>query len=199
MLSVVNQIEACRDWRKRTRDFDAIDLVVFHRISLAKDGPEEYPDVAPLSDEETDAAAIAARFRDTRRYRPGAYTGGEMPYQVIIGTDGAVFQAAELSDNAPHARIYNERSIGVGVVGDFRRYMPTDRQVASCVLVGAAMVAAGLDLNGHDELPGAARPGKECPGRWFDMVQLRSVARALAAMLRKDNELSMLQEAGFVI
>ena len=116
---------------------------------------------------------------------PGSYTGGEMPYSLVVLPGGRVEQALEISDVGPHARRWNIPTIGVCALGDFRKHNPGHMQWAAAldlcawlsVWLGAHPKTAVM---GHDERPGAtASPGKRCPGvRWpMELFRRESEAR----------------------
>ena len=207
-------VDACDDGKEHDLDINAIHLSIWHRISFARDGLAQredgrrhWPDVSPIKDDELTAILMAERFSDTRRVvpgekhwadRPGAWTGGETPYTVLILTDGSIEQALKFQDRGAHARRWNSVGVGVAVVGDFQRGAPTAEQWVSCVELGAALHAWGCAEKGHTELPGASRdPTKECPGRHFDMDALRyEILQHPFSRLDHDQAVEILRTAG---
>ena len=177
-LLIRNRIAECNDGKHRSRNFENVDRLIVHRIgaSLGADGP-----------------TIAAAFRDQSRFAAGSYTGGEMPYHFVIRENGTVDQCLTLGDNAPHARRFNVSGLAVGVIGDFRRHAPTPEQWQALREFCGLWLLYGLDVYGHDELPGGSKnPAKQCPGRFLDLPTLRIEASSFA-----DNEAqALLQMSG---
>ncbi len=70
---------------------------------------------------------------------------------------------------------YNNYGIGICIVGNFMKYIPTDRQFYSLqVLVQVLQEQYGIQAQrviGHGEIP---KEYTECPGKLFPMRQLRS-------------------------
>lgn len=156
------------------RQLDRITRHAMHRISLAHDwGGGVYHDVRPVPDYELTGWALRERFADTRKYRPGAYTGGMTPYPFLLLPSGEIHQLLEVGVIAPHARRWNLAALATSLVGDFREHAPTPEQWGSIVEWCALWHAWGLSTWGHTEMPGASSPGKACPGSRFDMDKLR--------------------------
>ncbi len=196
MLKIRNLIDECKDGRRHDRPLSKINLVVVHRISRAEDRDEALG-VEPIPDELLTGPLVAEWFRDVRPFRPGAYTGGETPYALVVRTDGTVDQCARLDDQTPHARCWNASGLGVAFAGDFRARHPTPQQVATAEeLLGLLAAAFGAEVKGHTELPGAAEPGKECPGEHFHLDHVRARAQALAEGTTPSNAIEKLREYG---
>lgn len=109
--------------RDHSRPMEKIDTMVFHRIHVG--------------DPENDDAEALAKFFAEYNKRPSGRLGW-MPYSFVIpkkqpgGQVVIVEQACPLWSITPHALAWNERSVGVGVVGDFRKRPPTVKQKAAC-------------------------------------------------------------------
>lgn len=107
----------------KTRAISDIDTAIFHRIHVGN----------PESD---DAAAIAKFFMDEGKKWIGTH---HMPYPFIIpraqpsGRLVLVEQCVPLWAVTPHAKAWNTRAVGIGVVGDFRKQAPTAKQKAACL------------------------------------------------------------------
>lgn len=160
--------------RLETRTRKEITGLVIHRIEVSQEDPSFH-----------DSPEEIARF--FREHPIGVEaTGGAMPYPLLIAPDGAVTQTLPLLQIAPHAAAHNPMTIGVGLVGDFRRVPPSAAQRRSLVQVCATLlVQLRLDcaaVYGHDELQHGSRdPDKECPGRMLPMAELRREIGALPA------------------
>jgi hypothetical protein len=122
---------------------------------------------------------------NTAKYEAGSYTGGAIPYPLLVKTSGIVQQLCPLSYNTPHAAPWNTPSVGIAFVGDFRYHSPTDRQWEMAKFLGAVFLHHGLELFGHTELP-IKSTSKVCPGSYFDMDALRREAGAFL-VLHKDS------------
>jgi hypothetical protein len=105
-------------------------------------------------------------------------TGGVMPYPLLIAASGVVTQTVPLLRVTPHARAHNPRSLGVGLIGDFRQRPPPAPQrqalVELCAELLMALSLVPAAIVGHDELAGGSvDPDKECPGRFLPLEPLR--------------------------
>lgn len=155
-MIVLDRIAECTDGHYRDIDPTGISLACVHRIDVGETAGE-----------------IAHRFRtDLARY-----TGGEMPYALILRRDGVWEQALRLYDYAPHARKWSRRAIGLGIVGDFREHRAPDAQLIGLwhMLQSLRDMLGGADkIVGHDELAGGSRdPLKSCPGWHLQVSDLR--------------------------
>jgi hypothetical protein len=123
----------------------------------------------------------AERFDRFHREVRG-WSGG-LGYHFVIGNgrgsgDGEIETGPRWLEqqSGAHAGIteYNQYGIGVCLVGDFTDSRPTERQMQALVaLCRYLMKQCNIDADhvyGHRELPGATT---ECPGKQFDMDELR--------------------------
>jgi len=91
-------------------------------------------------------------------------------YHYVIHSDGSVFQGRPIDTVGAHARGYNERSVGICVVGNFEEEHPTLRQIESLNML--------LDYLKNDKLRGqniSIRKHRDlaatlCPGRNFTFL-----------------------------
>lgn len=110
----------------RRKGLASVDTIVFHRIHVGN----------PETD---DGATIAKYFEDH---------GAEMPYAFIIPKDQPdksiilVEQLFPLWVKSPHAANWNGRSVGIGVVGDFRKERPTKKQEQACLWIARRIIDA---------------------------------------------------------
>lgn len=189
-MLVENHIAACRDRRRVELRPEQRKGWCTHRILLPG---------CP------DAPSIAAAFRDRRKFEAGSYTGGEMPYSIIVTEDGRVQQALELCEFGPHALTrWSTDLIGVAAVGDFRTHGPSSVQLDGLADICSILALWTGDAEGigHTSLP-YDWDGKECPGRFLSMTTLRSMVadrmpdgwRSMAALGREQRLLG----AGLVI
>jgi len=170
MMLFRNCIEDCCDG-KITKRMGEPDKLIFHRISFSHDAEK------PIEDHDLDGPMVAKLFTDTNKYRPGYYTGGQMPYSFVCTVDGIIDQCLPVRELAPHAKRWNQTGLSIAVVGDFKAYDPAPLQWRACVDFAALWMAAGLGLYGHTELPDSSSdPTKECPGERFSMTALRHSA-----------------------
>jgi hypothetical protein len=153
-----------------TRNPADIDTLVFHRIHAG-------------SPETDDAASIALLFcRDGKKLIKTT----NMPYTFVIPRaqpeDHRVIiqQCVPIGRKTPHAKAFNRRGLGVGVVGDFRTMKPTQKQRQACIWIAQRFadmaVTLGKDpiITVHSALTeGVSDPSKltggseECPGPLF--------------------------------
>lgn len=176
MLQVKNRIAQCDDGKVRSRALKDITCVVVHRIERELG---------------LDAESIAKSFRNQEKYAAGSYTGGQMPYTLVICEDGDVQQALALSDVGPHAKKWNTPGIGIAVIGDFRYDPPKAAQWVHLVELSVELLrwlgVGSAALYGHDELEGGSGdPNKKCPGKNLDMHMLRTEVQKLMAISGAD-------------
>lgn len=114
-------------WKRHYyRPFERVDTAVFHRIHAG------HP--------ESDTGAVIAKFFEDEGKKWIGTTN--MPYHIIIpraqpgGTLIVIEHCVPFTLKTPHAAKWNGRSIGIGVVGDFRHNMtPTKKQRAGCLWI----------------------------------------------------------------
>lgn len=175
-MIVQNCISECNDGRERILDLSQRVVAVIHRTETGRNAFE-----------------ISEQYRTNDA--AGRITGYQMPYTFVISPEGVIEQALKLSDYGPHARAWNSKGVGIGVIGDFRRHgVPTAQYqslVALCSCLAAWMDGA-KSIYGHDELRDSmADSGKQCPGPKLDMRMLRADVK---------HELTgRLTDAGFVL
>jgi len=175
-MRVRNVIELSRgEEAQRFRVRKAIDTIVVHRIG------------ATIGTNGTD---ISKRFREDPNV--GKYTGMQVPYHFVVDRWGKVDQCLTLTETGYHARTkWNRRSIAVACVGDFRTdQIPVDQWwgcIDICALMAEWVGANRYEIRGHTELPGSSKPGKDCPGKYFPLDELRTeIGRGVEPMLREE-------------
>ncbi len=157
--------------RLKAREQTEITGVIVHRIEVSQEDASY-----------GDTPAEVARF--FREHPIGVRaTGGDMPYPILIDREGNVTQTVPLRFVTPHAKAHNPRTVGVGVIGDFRKAPPPPRQRAAAIAVCAALLERfGLNvetISGHDELQGGSNdPDKICPGPGLAPDDVRNEVRA---------------------
>ena len=107
-IRITDRIAECDDGKRRPRH-GAPTGITIHRIGLSL---------------VHDMIGLAAAFRDTSPYAAGAYTGGELPYSLLVLPSGDIEQGLALDDVGPHARKWSSPTIGVALLGDFRAHAP---------------------------------------------------------------------------
>lgn len=170
MVKIINQIDKSSGLAPRTRKLEKISKLVVHRIgaSVGRSGLE-----------------VSDAFRDTSKYAPGSYTGGQLAYHFIIREDGTVDQCLRLRDVGLHAAKFNTCSIGIALVAThetFTKYAPTPEQWESLISLCRLLAAPGVTIHGHTELgrDATSDPTKDCPGPMVDLDTLRSEVASLA-------------------
>lgn len=106
------------------------------------------------------------------------WPGQSTPYWAFVEPSGRVAVVTNLKDKGSHAASYNTSSLGVAVIGDFRKNTPSEAQRRALLRLlqwcCERFSFRAKDVYGHTELPGSTRtPGKECPGWMLDMNALR--------------------------
>lgn len=157
----------------RAVKYEELDFVMLHRITFAPRIPRSALTGQHLHDE----------FADTREFAAGSYTGGHVPYQFLVRTDGTIDQLLEVGNWGPHARRWSNKAIAIASAGDFRTEKPTAPQWLAARELAALFRAwigrrgqGGLPtVIGHTEAPGATgQAGKECPGDLWNMLAFRT-------------------------
>ncbi len=163
---------AWQDWVGRLsahpeRSFPSRPLGAIQRLVLHQTGTD--PNVTP--------AQIAA-FQVERLGLPGA------GYHFLVGADGALHRIHPLTLAVFHTKAHNATTVSIGLIGDFHRRPPSERQLtAAAWLVAYLLEHLGLGLEavkGHEELDPVP-----CPGGWRTGVAWRGMLLAqVQAILR---------------
>jgi hypothetical protein len=195
-IHIVNRVLECWNGSANEKPLTSVSHIIVHRIE---------PELGET------AVELAKQFQDERPFQPGSYTGGLMPYHIVVFKDGHAEQAVELENTAPHARWWSRHAYGVAVSGDFHlNDTPTEVQWRTLVGVcaGLAYWMGVYTLCGHTEsqyLPGhpyTRDPLKNCPGHGLPMDNLRlEVQEALknTAYLEKQAKELVMKHWGFVL
>jgi hypothetical protein len=91
-------------------------------------------------------------------------------------------QTLPLDRQGPHAWKWNDRTLGIAAVGDFRYEQPSREQwFAAARLCRILEMVFNAPLYGHDELPdGSTDPEKRCPGGYWPIPEFLGAMRHLA-------------------
>ena len=112
-----------------------------------------------------------------RKYHKETYGWRDIGYHFVIGNgtysgDGEVEIGRPENEEGVHAVNYNDKSLGICLVGDFMKASPTVRQMASLrKLCKDKMLEYKIPpekVLGHGEVNNT-----NCPGTFFDMEALR--------------------------
>ncbi|KAF5281860.1 hypothetical protein FQR65_LT14504 [Abscondita terminalis] len=96
----------------------------------------------------------------------------DIGYNFAVGGDGKAYVGRGWSIVGAHAPTYNDKSIGICLIGDWRYELPNKRQletVKKLISCGIEMgkIAPNYTLFGHKQV----REGTECPGdRLFEEI-----------------------------
>ncbi|KAK5638014.1 hypothetical protein RI129_012309 [Pyrocoelia pectoralis] len=96
----------------------------------------------------------------------------DIGYSFVVGGDGKVYVGRGWSTVGAHSPSYNNQSIGISLIGDWRSELPPSRQldaVHNLIRCGIEMEKIKPDyrLFGHKQV----RMGTECPGdRLFEEI-----------------------------
>ena len=107
-------------------------------------------------------------------------------YQFVVLPNGIIESGRPLDAVGAHARGVNSVSVGVCVVGDFRRQVPTREQIASLVELGQWLREQWptLRVAGHQQFADT-----ECPGRLFPLDFVRNEIKGLTKGKRMEEDL----------
>lgn len=173
-MHVYNRTHLCvpiHPYRTRALRIDAIETVVVHRLSLARDVPQN-PRV--VDDSRLDGECIADGFIGHKQMG----TGGEVPYHVLVRQDATVEQLLPLIQRGAHAIGYNARSWAVAVAGNWDETAMPTHICEAMIDVVATLAVLPMNVHGHTELAGASKdPKKRCPGRFVNMDEIREAVR----------------------
>ncbi|XP_071942516.1 peptidoglycan-recognition protein SC2-like [Antedon mediterranea] len=89
----------------------------------------------------------------------------DIGYSYLVGEDGLVYEGRNWTTVGAHAPWYNDKSIGISIMGDYTSKLPNQAAIAAVEsLIGCALLNGVLEpdyiLYGHRQ----ARNGTECPG-----------------------------------
>lgn len=151
------------NWRQHPK-LSTVDRLVLHRTGMG-----------------ARAADIVAAFTGGVPEAAKA-TGRKMPYHYVVEADGTAVQCLPLDRAAPHAKTWNDCTLAIACVGDFRVHEPPQQQwYAAARLCRTLEMSFKADLWGHDELPwGSSDPEKKCPGGKWDIPLFLGAMRHLA-------------------
>lgn len=148
-------------WPKRS--LAAIREIVVHRFSLKG-----------ISHEKLTADEVADFFE-----REPMWVGVRMPYHFVIRTDGTIEQALPLGVVGHHASGRNRNSVGIAVIGDFTKKMPTKAQESSLYILCRVIkdkIGQEAKITRHRPMND---PDKDCPGKLFDLEGILAIGDIL--------------------
>lgn len=101
----------------------------------------------------------------------------DIGYHYVIGNgtytgDGEIEEGRGNDEVGAHAKGYNDKSIGICLVGNFEKYPPSQAQIKSLVKLLKSLLPEYkipiADVIGHKEVNNTL-----CPGIYFDIEKLR--------------------------
>lgn len=102
-------------------------------------------------------------------------------YDVVITPDGTRFKTNLDKHINYHTGGYNQRSVGICLIGNLAEEPATHKQMFSLLkelrLYGRAYGISSSKIIGHNEAPGHS--SNQCPGSYVDMDTLRGVYRMI--------------------
>lgn len=181
-----SQIDRPASTKRRAKP---IDLIIVHRIRLQL---EDYNE--PLN-----------AWQAVRMYREHdelAKAFGRSPYTFWIFSEtdkhlwARVEQVVPLAYRTPHARTYNDQSVGIGVYGDFRHQDGTPGIIRATEMLCARLLAIYpcAKVVRHDELkdpPASSDPNKVCPGFGLPVHEIAKMAHGMAVDGREPPDWSL--------
>lgn len=99
---------------------------------------------------------------------------GGIGYHLVITKDGKVWYVGDVSTARANVADMNEKVIGICMIGDFTKHLPSDEQIVSCHLLSNFFLEQPnwpnlkdwSDVVGHKELSATS-----CPGSSWDKTQ----------------------------
>ena len=164
--------------RRRTR---TISEILVHRFGPSIEG-RWVRGAVDLADEFAKVAELRAEF-----------SGGRV-YDLVVTSEGAVEQWIPLSEYGAHALDLSATTVGIAVLGDFRREAPTEPQWSALVwCVGMLRGAYQCGVTGHGNRPAGTRDREKlvggvrwCPGELLDVDRLAHVTDPARMMATPD-------------
>ncbi|XP_013388318.1 uncharacterized protein LOC106157269 [Lingula anatina] len=108
-----------------------------------------------------------SQVRGIQRYHQVTRGWWDIGYNFLVGEDGRVYEGRGWLNQGAHARGFNSQSIGISIMGDFRKHSPSRKAIAELKQlikcgVDRGVIQENFTLIGHKQ---AAKPGyTECPG-----------------------------------
>jgi len=176
--------------------------IVFHRITVGS-GVKGICDFF-LNDPEGVATVVVSgyekRLTAIRDWRSAgvpqwAKEKAFVPYNFLVGKDGKIYKMLDDEARGAHCAGYNNNSIGVGVVGDFRRHAPTAPQILGCKKLARNLLRKykrNLEESDpiltHDEVRIIqGKEKKNCPGIYLPIDEIRNWAFVAADIMALDS------------
>ena len=132
-----------------------IDLITLHHTS-------EYPGMNQLNDIQT-IQAIA-------RYHREHLGWADIGYHYLIGRDGKIYEGRPRQMQGAHVGGHNENNLGITVIGDFVKKLPSTRQLDTLkIFLSEQLKATHLGIGklyGHRDLKPTQCPGEQLY-RWL--------------------------------
>jgi len=115
--------------------------------------------------EEKDTAQVK-RYHLSRGWR-------DIGYNFVIERDGKVVDGRSLDISGAHARGFNSKAIGVALIGNFEKRLPTEQQLKALAKLLLKLIKdhgiKPLQVFGHNE-----KKRTLCPGKYFPMERVKN-------------------------
>ena len=165
--------------------------IILHRITIGKGVKdivdfftEDYEGVATVTVSPTSKRLDAMREWRREGVPQWAKAASFVPYNYLVDKDGEIHKMLEDDARGAHCAGFNNTSIGVGIVGDFRKDLPTGAQVLSVKKLCRNLLwryQKDLEsdaIHSHDEmLTMKNKNTKNCPGTFFPVDEVREWAQ----------------------
>lgn len=186
-----------------TRRFTA--MIVLHRITVGKGvtGIVDFFTTDPEGVATVVVGGLEKRLDSIRDWRAGgvpswASEKAFVPYHFLVDRDGKINRMLEEDARGAHCAGVNNHSIGIGVVGDFRKREATGAQILSLKKLCRNLLRKyrrqlekSEPIRTHDEVRRKlqGKKPKGCPGNLLNVDEVRSWAyRAVEIMDLDDVE-----------
>ncbi|XP_060516218.1 peptidoglycan recognition protein 3-like [Cylas formicarius] len=112
----------------------------------------------------TDAGACKNRVKNIQSYHMNTKGWQDIGYNFLIGGDGSIFEGRGWGIHGAHLPSFNQRSIGICLIGSFQNNVPSSIQISAL----RSLISCGTDLGKIDQnyrLIGHRQGGStDCPG-----------------------------------
>jgi hypothetical protein len=149
--------------KSNVNPMNRVDRITLHHTS-------EYPGMNELNDIQT-IQAIARYHRDHLGW-------ADIGYHYLIGRDGRIYEGRPRQLQGAHVGGHNENNLGITVIGDFVKKLPSDRQLDTLKwFLSDQLQYSHLGIGklyGHRDLKATQCPGEQLY-RWLQRYRQSSV------------------------
>jgi LysM repeat protein len=152
-VSGTYRLQARHTWTRQNVGSNHNKMGSVRRITIHHTG--EHAGLAGLSDREV--------IRRIENYHRNERKWAAIGYHYIIGKDGTVYEGRPATIQGAHVASNNKNNLGISVMGDFHRRLPTDAQIQALVALTSQQRrrfgVTSRNIYGHRDLGQSVCPG----------------------------------------